>query len=87
MKPEIHAFFNERVFQSGLTYTAHPISLAAAIANIQVIQEDHLVEKARDMGRVLHQKLADLGENHPSVVNTHTACLDNRASAIARLAS
>jgi taurine--2-oxoglutarate transaminase len=67
MKPEIALFFKDKVFQSGLTYNAHPISLAAAIANIKVIQEDHLVEHAQQMGAVLHHKLADLGEQHPSV--------------------
>jgi taurine---2-oxoglutarate transaminase len=67
MQPEIATFFKDKVFQSGLTYNAHPISLAAAIANIQVIQEDGLVEHARQMGAVLHRKLADLGEQHPSV--------------------
>jgi taurine--2-oxoglutarate transaminase len=67
MRPMIAEFFNERVFQSGLTYTGHPISLAAAIANIQVMQEDHLVEHASTMGPVLRRKLTDLGEQHPSV--------------------
>jgi taurine--2-oxoglutarate transaminase len=67
MREEIAAYFDERVFQSGLTYTAHPISLAAAIANIQVMQEDHLVERANQLGPVLHRMLADLGEQHPSV--------------------
>jgi taurine--2-oxoglutarate transaminase len=67
MKPEIAKFFKERVFQSGLTYNAHPISLAAATANIQVIQEDRLVEHAAAMGPVLHRLLNDLGEQHPSV--------------------
>ena len=67
MQPEIANFFKEKTFQSGLTYNAHPISLAAAIANIQVMQEDGLVEHARQMGTVLHRKLTDLGEKHPSV--------------------
>jgi taurine--2-oxoglutarate transaminase len=67
IKPEIAEFFKDKVFQSGLTYNAHPISLAAAIATIQVMQEDHLVEHARQMGSVLHRMLADLGEQHPSV--------------------
>jgi taurine--2-oxoglutarate transaminase len=67
MKPEIAAFFKDRVFQSGLTYNAHPISLAAAIANIQVMQEDRLVEHARLMGPVLRRMLTDLGEQHPSI--------------------
>jgi taurine--2-oxoglutarate transaminase len=67
MKPEISAAFNDLVYQGGLTYTAHPISLAAAIANIKVMQEDHLVEHTHEMGPVLHRMLADLGEQHPSV--------------------
>jgi taurine--2-oxoglutarate transaminase len=67
MRPQIADFFNHRVYQSGLTYNAHPISLAAAIANIQVIQEDRIVEHAAEMGPVLHRLLTDLGEQHPSV--------------------
>jgi taurine---2-oxoglutarate transaminase len=67
MKAGIAQYFNERVYQSGLTYTAHPISLAAAVANIQVMQEDHLVERAHQMGPVLHRMLVDLGEKHPSI--------------------
>src|SRR5512136_2171110 len=67
MKPEIAAAFDERVFESGLTYTAHPISLAAAVANINVIREDKLVEHAAEMAPVLNRLLKDLGETHASV--------------------
>jgi taurine--2-oxoglutarate transaminase len=67
MRPEIAEFFNDRVYQGGLTYNAHPISLAAAIANIQVMQEDHLVENANKMGPTLRRMLTELGEQHPSV--------------------
>ena len=67
MRPEIAEFFNEHTYQGGLTYNAHPISLAAAVANIQVLQSDHLVERARQMGPVLHRMLSDLGEQHPCV--------------------
>jgi taurine--2-oxoglutarate transaminase len=67
MRPQIAEFFNERVYQGGLTYNSHPISLAAAAANIQVMQEDHIVERAAAMGPVLHRMLTDLGEQHPSV--------------------
>ena len=67
MKPEIAARYNDTVYQGGLTYTSHPISLAAAIANIRVMQEDHLIEHAEKMGPALHRLLTDLGEQHPSV--------------------
>ncbi len=67
MKPEIAAAFNETPFESGLTYTSHPISLAAAVANINVMREDNLIEHAAGMGPVLKRMLSDLGEAHPSV--------------------
>jgi taurine--2-oxoglutarate transaminase len=67
MKPEIAAAFNDVVYQGGLTYTAHPISLAAAIANIRVMQEDHIVEHTQAMGPILYRMLNDLGEQHPSI--------------------
>jgi taurine--2-oxoglutarate transaminase len=67
MKPEIAAAFNEQAFESGLTYTSHPVSLAAAVANIDVMKEDKIVEHAAAMGPVLNRTLTDLGEAHPSV--------------------
>lgn len=67
MRPEIAEFFNERVYQGGLTYNSHPISLAAAAANIEVIRDEHLVEHAAAMGPVLKRHLTDLGEQHPSI--------------------
>lgn len=67
MKPEIAAAFDEHAFESGLTYTSHPISLAAAVANIQAMREDKVVEHAAGLGGVLRRMLSDLGEAHPSV--------------------
>lgn len=67
MKPAIAASFNEHAFESGLTYTSHPVSLAAAIANIDVMKQDMIIEHAAGMGKVLKRMLTDLGEAHPSV--------------------
>jgi taurine---2-oxoglutarate transaminase len=67
MKPQIAAKFDETAYKAGLTYTSHPISLAAAIANIKVMREDKIVEHAAAMGPVLKRMLTDLGESHPSV--------------------
>ncbi len=67
MRPEIAAAFDEHVFESGLTYTSHPISLAAAVANINVMRQDKIVEHAASMGPVLKRMLTDLGEAHPCV--------------------
>jgi len=70
MKPEIAAAFDEQAFEGGLTYTSHPVSLAAAVANIRVMKEDGIVEHAAEMGPVLNRMLKDLGEAHPSVGET-----------------
>jgi taurine--2-oxoglutarate transaminase len=67
IRPMVAEFFNDRVYQSGLTYNGHPLSLAAAIANIRVMQEDGLIERARAMGAVLARHLREMGEAHPSV--------------------
>jgi len=67
MKPEIAAAFNEKTYEGGLTFNGHPLSLAAAIANIKVIQEDHLIERAKRMGWRMAEMLAKLGDRHPSV--------------------
>jgi taurine--2-oxoglutarate transaminase len=67
MKPEIAAAFDQHVYEGGLTYTSHPVSLAAAVANINVMKEDRLIEYAAGMGKVLKRMLTDLGETHSSV--------------------
>jgi len=67
MRDEIAGFFNDRVYFGGLTYNSHPISLAAAIANINVMKEDRLVENAQRMGVVLRHHLNNLGEKHASI--------------------
>lgn len=67
MKSEIAASFNERVYEGGLTFNGHPVSLAAAIANISVMKSDHLIEKSQETGQVMAEMLAELVEMHPSV--------------------
>ena len=67
MTDEIYRHFDDKVFRSGLTYTSHPVSLAAMVANIRVMQEDKLVEHAASLGPSLKRMLTDMGEAHPSV--------------------
>ena len=67
MTNEIASFFEDKIFRSGLTYTAHPVSLAAMIANVNVMRDDKLIENAASLGPSLNRMLTDLGEAHPSV--------------------
>lgn len=59
--------FRKNVFYGGLTYSAHPMCLAAALATIRVIEEDDLVGNAQRMGRVLAELHAELKAEHPSI--------------------
>jgi len=67
MRPFIRQHFQDNVFYGGLTYNSHPMGCAAALATIQVYEEDHLIQNARKMGVLMKQLLADLRERHPSV--------------------
>jgi taurine--2-oxoglutarate transaminase len=70
MNHKIAEKFDTTYFSGGLTYSSHPVSLAAALATIRVYEEDHLIENARAMGEVLHDWHRRLYERHPSVGTT-----------------
>ncbi len=64
---EIAAYFDDHPLQAGLTYNAHPIGCAAAVACINVYKEDRLIERARVLGGVLQTELERLKDRHPSI--------------------
>ncbi len=67
ISPAIAEFYRDRMYFGGLTYNAHPMCLAAAVATLKVLREDDLVGNARRMGAVMADLLADLKAKHPSV--------------------
>ncbi len=67
IKPEIAAHFEENVFYGGLTYNSHPLSCAAAIAAIRVLEEDDLVGNAKRLDPVMRRHHEELMAKHPSV--------------------
>ncbi|GAA2268018.1 MULTISPECIES: aspartate aminotransferase family protein [Kitasatospora] len=65
---EIAATFAEQPFPGGLTYSGHPLACASAVATIEVMAEEGIVENARHIGEnVLGPGLRELAERHPSV--------------------
>ena len=42
---QIAATFNDRVFPGGLTYSGHPLACAAAVATIDVMEKEGIVEE------------------------------------------
>lgn len=51
---------DDYAFWHGYTYTGHPTVCAAGLANIEIIEREKLVQKAREQGRYLEKKLASL---------------------------
>jgi len=50
------------------THTGNPVCCAAALANIETIQREGLVENSRKVGRVLHSLLEEIRRNHSEVI-------------------
>jgi len=63
----IARFFEERAFVSGLTYSGHPMCLAAALANIEVLDGDELVGRAATLAPEFAVRLAALKDGHRGV--------------------
>jgi taurine--2-oxoglutarate transaminase len=67
MRQKIADTFQDRPFPGGLTYGSHPVACAAALATIAVYEEVGLIDRARRLGVVMAERLADLAARHPSV--------------------
>jgi len=60
-------YFEDHLFAHGHTYEAHPLMLATAVATIREMQRLNLIDRSREMGAYLGEKLTRLKEQHPSI--------------------
>ena len=67
MRRRIADHFRDKVFQGGLTYNSHPMACAAALATIDVYEEDDLIGNAKRLGPVMAGLSQDLARRHPLV--------------------
>jgi taurine--2-oxoglutarate transaminase len=67
MRPQIARVFQEKAFPGGLTYNSHTLACAAALATLDVYEDEGIIENAARMGRVLRQRMDELTAKHPSV--------------------
>ncbi|GAA1212330.1 aspartate aminotransferase family protein [Rhodoglobus aureus] len=64
----IAAFFNERVFPGGLTYSGHPLATATVVASLDTIAAEGILEHARDIGENhIGPGLGALAERHSAI--------------------
>jgi taurine--2-oxoglutarate transaminase len=59
--------FDDKMLYMGLTYYGHPMSCAAAIATLDVYEQDRLLENCREMGELLAGELKAIQQRHPVV--------------------
>lgn len=64
---KIAAKFDATPMMIGLTYNAHPVALAAALAVINIYESDHLIENAREMGAYMEMRINQMRAQHPSM--------------------
>jgi len=63
----IAKYFDDKYLYAGLTYNGHALACAAALATIEVYEEDHLIENAATLGKYLGEALEDIKVKHSSV--------------------
>lgn len=54
-------------FSHGYTYSGHPVGCAVALANLVLLENEGLVEKAKENGAYLHRQLREHFDDHAHV--------------------
>jgi L-2,4-diaminobutyrate transaminase len=57
----------DTAFGHGFTYSSHPVSAAAALVNLDLIEAEGLIERVRDVGPYLQEALREGLGDHPMV--------------------
>jgi adenosylmethionine-8-amino-7-oxononanoate aminotransferase len=60
----------QEAFAGGITWGAHPVSCAVALANVEIIERERLVENSARMGEHLAQQLQELRSRRRTVADT-----------------
>ena len=53
------------------THSGHPLSCVAALANLEILEEEGLVEHAAAMETVVHERLDELQKKYPAAIAGH----------------
>lgn len=67
LSDRIASKYDDAVLPLGLTYSAHPVSCAAALATLHIYEDDKLIENAVNMGMYVDEQVAKLKQKHPSI--------------------
>jgi taurine--2-oxoglutarate transaminase len=59
--------YDDAVLPLGLTYSAHPVSCAAALETLKIYEDENLIENAVVMGKYMDEQIEKLKQKHPSI--------------------
>lgn len=59
--------YDDTMLALGLTYSAHPVSCAAALEMLSIYEDDNLIANAAAMGKYMNEQLEKLKKKHPSI--------------------
>ena len=63
----IAAKFDDTMLALGLTYSAHPVGCAAALATLKIYEDDHLIDNCVAMSQYMNQQVEKLKSKHASI--------------------
>ncbi len=72
---KIAAKYDDAVLPLGLTYSAHPVSCAAALETLKIYEDEKLIENAAAMGQYVTRRMQEMIAKHPSIGNFRTTGL------------
>ena len=64
---KIASKYDDTMLALGLTYSAHPVSCAAALEVLKIYEDDSLIDNASAMGKYMDQQVELLKKKHPSI--------------------
>jgi taurine--2-oxoglutarate transaminase len=64
---EVAAFFDDRVLETGLTYSGHPLACAAGVAALNAYAAEGLIERAATLGDWMFERLREAQARHACI--------------------
>ena len=64
---KIAAKYDDAMLPLGLTYSAHPVSCAAALETLKIYEDEGLIENCAAMGQYVNEQVEKLRQKHPSI--------------------
>jgi taurine--2-oxoglutarate transaminase len=67
LSKEIAGRLEHQMLPTGLTYCGHPLCCAAGLAAVRAYEEEKLIDRARELGAHLHERLRGLQSRHECI--------------------